>query len=82
MNKREIILETTLDLLAELGLQNISIPLIIKRSGVASGTIYHYFKGKEHLIESLYLELKIEAGNAFTQGLNQEISFKDSFFFK
>ena len=72
MNKRELILETTLDLIAEVGLQGTSIPLIIKKSGVAAGTIYHHFKGKDDLIESLCLQLKEEAGQEFTKDIEQE----------
>ena len=48
--KREEILNTTLDLVCEIGFHDTSIPLIIKKSGVASGTIYHHFKNKEEVL--------------------------------
>ena len=47
MSKRDQILSTTLELVSELGFQAASIGLIIKKSGVASGTIYHHFENKE-----------------------------------
>jgi AcrR family transcriptional regulator len=36
--------------------------LIAQDAGVATGTLFHYFKTKEELIESLYLDIKKEAG--------------------
>lgn len=80
MSKKEIILQTTLELLAEHGLQHISIPEIIKKSGVAAGTLYYYFKDKEDLIDRLYLDIKQEAGSALTNGINQDSNFKEQFF--
>ena len=80
MSKKEIILATTLDLIADVGIQGTSLPDIIKKSGVAAGTIYYYFEGKEDLIDTLYLEIKQEASKAFTEGIEQDISFKEKFF--
>ncbi len=80
MNKREIILTSTLDLIAEVGIQGTSIPEIIKRSNVAAGTIYYYFNDKSDLINTLYLEIKQESGTAFTENLEQDIPFKERFF--
>ncbi|MFC2104966.1 TetR/AcrR family transcriptional regulator, partial [Bacteroidota bacterium] len=42
MSKRNQILETTLDLITEIGLHKTSISDIIKKSNIAAGTIYHY----------------------------------------
>lgn len=80
MSKRDKILETTLDLVSEIGFHETSINLIIKKSNVAAGTIYHHFKNKEELIDTLYADLKKEMGKAIIQNLDQEISFKEKFF--
>jgi len=80
MSKREQILNTTLDLVAELGFHATSIPLIIKRSGAAAGTIYYYFKNKEELIDTLYSELKREMGAAIVQNIDAQMPFKEKFF--
>jgi len=80
MSKKELILQATLELLADQGLQNISVPEIIKTSGVAAGTLYYYFSDKDDLIDRLYLDLKQEAGNALTKGINQDSNFKEQFF--
>lgn len=80
MSKREQILTTTLDLVSELGFHETSISLLIKKSGVAAGTIYHHFKNKEDLIDTLYSELKKEMGNAIIQEIDKELNYKEKFF--
>jgi len=80
MSKRETILETTLNIISEVGIQGTSLPDIIKQSGVAAGTIYYYFKDKNDLIDTLYLEVKQEAGKAFIIGIDQDITHKEKFF--
>lgn len=80
MSKRDQILNTTLDLVSELGLHEASINLVIKKSGIAAGTIYHYFKSKEELIDTLYSELKEEMGKAIIQNINEQLNYKEKFF--
>jgi AcrR family transcriptional regulator len=53
-NKRTIILETTLELVRERGIHGFPISDVAKEGGIAVGTIYHYFEGKEQLIQELY----------------------------
>lgn len=79
MSKREQILTATLSLVAEIGFHATSIPLIIKRSGAAAGTIYHYFKNKEELIDTLYSELRKEMAHAIIQNIDADITYKDKF---
>ena len=80
MSKRDQILTTTLDLVSELGLHEASISLIIKKSDVAAGTIYHHFKNKEDLIDTLYSELKEEMGKAIIQNIDEQLNYKEKFF--
>lgn len=77
--KRQEILNTTLELVSELGFHATPMSLIIKKSGAAAGTIYHHFKNKEDLIDTLYSELKKEMGQAIVQNLDQEDNFKNKF---
>lgn len=77
--KRQEILNTTLELVSELGFHAAPMSLIIKKSGAAAGTIYHHFKNKEDLIDTLYSELKKEMGQAIVQNLDQEDHFKNKF---
>lgn len=80
MTKREQVLETTLNLITDLGFHATPMALIIKKSNVAAGTIYHHFKNKEDLIDTLYSELKAEMGRAIIQGINEELIYKEKFF--
>ncbi len=54
LNKRTIILESTLELVREHGIHGFPISEVAKRGGIAVGTIYHYFEGKDQLIQELY----------------------------
>ncbi|MEO1592753.1 MAG: TetR/AcrR family transcriptional regulator [Cyanobacteria bacterium J06632_22] len=57
-DKRRLILEATLALIAEKGIHATPMSQISKRAGVSPGTIYHYFENKEVLINELYLAQK------------------------
>lgn len=54
LNKKTIILESTLELVREHGIYGFPISEVAKRGGIAVGTIYHYFEGKDQLIQELY----------------------------
>lgn len=53
-NKKAIILESTLELVREHGIHGFPISEVAKKGGIAVGTIYHYFEGKDQLIQELY----------------------------
>jgi AcrR family transcriptional regulator len=72
VTKREQILNKSLQLFAEKGIQATPMSLIVAESGVATGTIYHHFKSKQEIIEALYLDFKIELGKAFHHSHKQE----------
>ncbi len=57
-DKRQIILDTTLALVAERGLHDTPMSLISKEANVSVGAIYNYFESKEMLINTLYIEVK------------------------
>jgi len=80
MNKRQQVLDTTLELISELGFHATPISLITKKSNVAAGTIYHYFTNKEDLIDTLYSDIKKEMGIALEKGIDNTANFKDKFF--
>jgi AcrR family transcriptional regulator len=56
--KREAILQAALELVAENGLQHTPMSQISRRSGASAGIIYHYFEGKDDLLETLYWRIK------------------------
>lgn len=56
--KAQEILKATLEEVQAVGLAGLSIEAVARRAGVATGTIYIYFKGKGALLEALYLQTK------------------------
>lgn len=71
-DKQEAILATALRLFVERGFFGTPTSLISKEAGVATGTLFFYFKSKEELIDTLYLRVKAEAAAAMCQGLDDE----------
>jgi AcrR family transcriptional regulator len=57
-NKKENILKAALELFVNQGFHATPTSQIAFKAGVANGTIFHYFKTKEELINILYLETK------------------------
>jgi len=53
MNKRDLILDTMLELLKENKGENCSISDIAKKAGIAKGGLYYYFKSKEGVVDAL-----------------------------
>lgn len=59
MNEKEQnILDASLKLFVERGFHGTSTAEIAKTAGVATGTLFHYFKTKEELINNLYIYTK------------------------
>ena len=58
IDKRTKIIETALDLFTNQGLQQTSMAQLSKESGVAVGTMYLHFKGKDALIEGIFLHIQ------------------------
>jgi AcrR family transcriptional regulator len=54
MTKREMILQTAMKLFIKKGIHSTSTASIAKKSGVATGTLFHHFKTKEELVNELY----------------------------
>ena len=54
MDKRELILEATLQLVLQEGFYHLNMKKVSTAAGVAAGTIYLYFPSKEDLIIQLY----------------------------
>lgn len=57
-DKRDEIVRSTLELIAERGYHGAPMAMIAKRAGVGAGTIYRYFENKDVLISELYRDLE------------------------
>jgi AcrR family transcriptional regulator len=71
-DKQEAILKTALTLFVERGFFGTPTSLISKEAGVATGTLFFYFKTKEDLIDTLYCQVKARAAEALGRGLDDE----------
>lgn len=71
-DKKQAILQATLNLIAEHGFHGTSVSMIVKASKVSTGIVYHYFESKDDIIAALYTELKREFGQILLQGVNFE----------
>jgi AcrR family transcriptional regulator len=61
MDKRDAILSAALTLFSQRGFHGTPTSLISKEAGVATGTLFFYFRTKEELIDKLYRRIKEEA---------------------
>ncbi len=55
---RRAILDAALVLFADKGYHGTAVPEIARAAGIAAGTIYRHFSGKEQLVNALYCECK------------------------
>ncbi|MDQ3292288.1 MAG: TetR/AcrR family transcriptional regulator [Bacteroidota bacterium] len=78
-DKKKIIFDTTLALIRENGFHGTTMSMLIKNSGVAAGTIYHYFDSKDTLIMELHAYIREVMANAILEGDDENKDFKDRF---
>ncbi|MEQ8713041.1 MAG: TetR/AcrR family transcriptional regulator [Cyclobacteriaceae bacterium] len=79
-DKRIQIMESAITLFVTQGFQQTSMAQLSKSSGIAIGTMYHYFKGKDELIGQTYLYVTKQFGAFVTiSEAETKLSFKDRF---
>lgn len=74
--KMEHIFESTLKLVLERGFAGLKMADVAKEAGLATGTVYIYFKDKDDLINQLYLFLKRRKTIMFLKGIDQNEDFQ------
>jgi AcrR family transcriptional regulator len=74
--KKQQILNAALKLFVERGFHGTSTAEIAKTAGVATGTLFHHFKTKQELINSLYLYTKEQLLIAITIDYQESEQFK------
>lgn len=77
--KREAILQATLELITANGFHATPMSMVAERAGVAAGTIYHHFESKEAIINEIYAQLKQRMGKALLAGENPEAPYRERF---
>ena len=77
--KEKMILEKALTMISKVGLSGLKMSILAKEVGVATGTIYIYFKDKRELINHLYLYLVRKETELSFEKVYQDGSFECKF---
>lgn len=75
--KQEALFLATIKLVNEIGFAASSVSKIAKEAGVSPATLYVYFKNKEDLLISTYVEIKLSMGAAILEGFDAERPIRD-----
>lgn len=82
-DKRKDLLAAALQLFVQYGFHGTPTSKIAKQAGVANGTLFHYYKTKEDLIVSLYIDIKTRMGEYIEakvpEGKKAKEMFKEQF---
>lgn len=77
--KRRAILDAALALMSERTFHGTPMPAIAAAAGVAAGTLYRYFPGKEALVNALYRECKGAMGAHLARGIDPASPHRQQF---
>jgi AcrR family transcriptional regulator len=78
-SKLEQIYDATLQLVAKEGLAGLTMNKIAQQAGIGTGTLYVYFKGKEELINALFLKIKHRTTQCYLRNYDENEPFKVGF---
>ena len=78
-NKVQQIFSATLELVVQSGVAGVTMRQIARAAGMATGTLYIYFRDKEELLNQLYMSCRVDSVNAYFQGYDAASSFKKGF---
>jgi AcrR family transcriptional regulator len=76
--KKRAVFDATLDLIAEQGFHGTTMSQIAKKADVAAGTIYHYFAGKDELINELFKRVIAQMTGAIIRDFRTEASDEEN----
>ncbi|MDP4174708.1 MAG: TetR/AcrR family transcriptional regulator [Bacteroidota bacterium] len=78
-HKQEAIIRATIKLVNEIGFDYSSVAKIAKEANVSPATIYIYYKNKEDLLVSTYIDIKQKMSRAFLKDFDESKPFRDIF---
>lgn len=76
-HKQEAIIEATIELVNEIGFVSSSVSKIAKKANVSPATLYIYYKNKEDLLVSTYVEIKKIMSLALLENFDEAKPFRD-----
>jgi len=81
MNKKDQILNATLKLIVQKGIESTPMSEIAKAADTGMGAIYNYFPNKEALVSELYFHLKTKESAIIAQGYDSTLAVKQRFMY-
>jgi AcrR family transcriptional regulator len=75
--KQQAIIDATVKLVNQIGFVASSVSKIAKEADVSPATLYVYYKNKEDLLVSTYVEIKQELSAAILEGFDDSRSVRD-----
>jgi len=78
-DKRTVIMQAALKLIAENGFHGAPMSMIADTAGVGTGTIYCHFKSKDLLIKELFLELRKKIIEVLLEGYSDDKPIRERF---
>jgi len=76
--KKEAVFEATVKLVNEIGFGASSVAKIAREAGVSPATIYIYYKNKEDLLVSAYLEIKRRFSRGILSHFDPQLPLRDA----
>ena len=76
--KKEALFKATVKLVNEIGFASSSVSKIAKEANVSPSTIYVFFKNKEDLLVSTYIELKQKLSDALLEDFDDTLPIRDT----
>jgi AcrR family transcriptional regulator len=77
--KLRAIARATFTLVEQTGLSGLTMAAIAREAGLATGTLYVYFKSKEDLLVALYEQAKTETAASLMQGDDPKAPYRSRF---
>ena len=75
--KKAALFEATVKLVNEIGFVSSSVSKIAKEAGVSPATLYVYYKNKEDLLVSTYVDIKMNMSRALLEDFDESLPIRD-----
>lgn len=75
--KQQALFEATVKLVNEIGFAASSVSKIAKEAGVSPATLYTYYKNKEDLLISTYVDIKMDLSRAIMTDFDDTLPIRD-----
>lgn len=77
--KEDALFKATIKVVNEIGFSSSSVAKIAKQAGVSPATLYTYFKNKDDLLISTYIDIKRKLCEIAWESVDENLPIRDSF---